>query len=246
MRTTHRSDQEPTELSELRQRGGDNFGVLDQPLDREFGGVCAYCEREPLWRAPEDGLGAQDTDLTDEEGALFTCDHFRPRHLFPHLIYEWNNLIYACQACNGVKGGQWPGNGDEADSYVDPCADPSSGMDPDSVFEYRLDTGEIQVRDQVMGITRSNAKQTIDDLALNRHTSQANAISRNAKARRVDLATYREQRVKRVRETLDMVVLMRRDLMPALVGGFVSPRARFSSICRQFIRDSDQYQRYLI
>ena len=21
-------------------------------------GVCAYCEREPLWRAPEDGLGA--------------------------------------------------------------------------------------------------------------------------------------------------------------------------------------------
>lgn len=246
MRTTHRPDEEPTELTELRRQRGDNFGVLDQPLDRAFGGICAYCEREPLWRAPEDGLGEQDTDLPDAEGALFTCDHFRPRHLFRHLIYEWDNLIYACQACNGVKGGQWPGDGDEADAYIDPCADPSSGTDPDSVFEYRLATGEIKVRDDVIGITRSNAQQTIDDLALNHHTNQEDAILRNAKVRRVDLATYREQRVKRVRETLDIVALMRRDLLPALVDGFVSPRARFSSICRQFIRDSDEYQRYLI
>ena len=246
MRTVQRLDHEPAELTSLRQEGGSNFGVLDQPLDRAFLGVCAYCERQPLWRAPEDGLGVLDTDLTDEEGALFTCDHLRPRHLFPDLIYDWDNLIYACQACNGVKGGQWPDDNDEADSYIDPCSEPSSGVDPDSVFEYRLDTGEIKVRDEAMGVTAANAQRTIDDLALNHFRDSSEAIERNATVRRVDLATYRQQRARRVKETLDVVAPMRRDLLPALVDGFVSPRARFSSICRQLVRDSDAYSRYLI
>lgn len=245
MHTVERSGDEPPELTRLRQAGNEDFGSLDRALDRVFSGVCAYCEREPLWRAPGDGLGAQDSDLTDEESVLFTCDHFRPRHLFPELIYAWNNLVYACQACNGVKGGQWPGDADGADSYVDPCAEPSSGVDPNSVFEYRLDTGEIEVRAGVTGITQANAQQTIDDLALNRFTSQSEAILRTTEVRRVHLPTYRQQRAKRVAETLANVVEITPHLLPVVVSSVASPRARFSSICRQQVEKAG-YGRYLI
>jgi len=190
-------------------------------------------------------LGAQDSDLTDEEGVLFTCDHFRPRRLFPDLIYDWNNLVYACQACNGVKGGQWPGDADEADSYIDPCAEPSSGVDPNSVFEYCLDTGEIEVRAGVTGVVRANAQQTMDDLALNCFTTQREAILRDAKVRRVHLPTYRQQRARRVAETLENVAAITPHLLPVVVSSVVSPRARFSSICRQQVEQAG-YGRYLI
>ena len=245
MRNVSRPDAEPVELTELRQQGGEDFGRLGWPLDRTFGGVCAYCEREPLWRTTEDGLGIQDTDLPDEPNLLFTCDHFRPRHLFPGLIYDWNNLVYACPACNGVKGGQWPGDADEADSYIDPCSDPSSAVAPDSVFDYDLDTGEIKIRDGLTGVAGANAQKTIDDLALNHFTDQADAILRNTRIRRVDLATYRQQRARRVKEMLEIVAPMRRDLIPALIAGFVSPSARFSSICRKRVEKSG-YGHYLI
>ena len=245
MHTVERPGNEPSELTRLRQERSQDFGSLSHPLDRVFGGVCAYCEREPLWRAPEDGLGAQDSDLTDEEGVLFSCDHFRPRHLFPDLIYDWNNLVYACQACNGVKGGQWPGDTDAADSYLDPCAEPLSGVDPNSVFEYSLDTGEIEVRAGVTGVTRANAQQTIDDLALNRFTTQSEAVLRDTKVRRVHLPTYRQQRAKRVAETLENVAAITPHLLPVVVSSVISPRARFSSICRQQVEQAG-YGHYLI
>ena len=245
MHTVERPEDEPPELTRLRQAQAEDFGSLNQSLDRVFSGVCAYCEREPLWRAPEDGLGAQDTDLTDEQGVLFTCDHFRPRHLFPDLVYDWNNLIYACQGCNGVKGGQWPGEADEADGYIDPCAEASSGVDPNSVFEYRLDTGEIKVRADVTGVAKANARQTIDDLALNRFTTPSEAIMRNAKVRRVHLPTYRQQRAKRVGDTLSNVAAITPHLLSVVVSALVSPTARFSSICRQQVAQAG-YERYLV
>ena len=245
MHTVERSRNEPPELATLRQCRSEDFGPLARSLDRDFGGICAYCERAPLWKAPEDGLGAEDTDLTDEEGVLFTCDHFRPRHLFPDLVYDWNNLVYACQACNAVKGGQWPDDAHEANSYIDPSADPSSTVSPHSVFDYNMETGEIKVRADVGGTAKANAQKTIDDLALNHFTDQADAIMRNVKVRRVDLATYRQQRARRVQETLEIVAAIRRDLVPALVAGFVSPSARFSSICRQRVEETG-YGGYLI
>ena len=245
MHTVQRPKDEPSELVRLRQNGTEDFGSLNHSLDRVFSGVCAYCEREPLWRAPEDGLGVQDTDLTDEEGVLFTCDHFRPRHLFPGMIHDWNNLVYACQACNSVKGGQWPGDDDEAESYIDPCAELSSGVDPDSVFEYRLDTGEITVRVSVTDAAKANALKTIDDLALNRFTTPSEAILRDVKVRRVHLPTYRQQRATRVRDTLNNMAEIAPHLLPVVVSALVSPTARFSSICRQQVVEAG-YERYLV
>ena len=263
MRTVERPNTEPPQLTHLRQQGGENFGVLDSILDQVFGGVCVYCERQLLWRAPGDGLGTQDTDLPDDPGLLFTCDHFRPRRLLcsrepqvgqcmddppPHTpvcsIYDWNNLVYACQACNGVKGGQWPDDGDEADSYINPCAEPGSGDAPRSVFEYDLDNGEIKVRTGVTEVAKANAEQTIKDLSLNYNRNQESAIARNAGMRRVDLAILRHQWATVLEQSLDRLASIMPDLLPALVAGVVSPNARFSSICRQLIEQSE-YRRYL-
>lgn len=263
MHTVERPESEPQQLYDLRQQGGENFGILNPVLDQLFGGVCAYCERQPLWRAQGDGLGAQDTDLPDEPGVLFTCDHFQPRRLLcsqelsigqcqenapPHSpscpIYDWHNLVYACQACNAVKGGQWPSEGDEANSYIDPCAERGSGNAPDSVFEYDLDNGEIKVRPGVTGIARANAEQTISDLALNYHRDYEQSLALAAETRKVDLAALRHQWVIALKQSLDRLALLMPDLLPALVAGVVSPSARFSSICRQVVEQSE-YRRYL-
>lgn len=264
MHTVKRIEQEPPMLSDLRERGGENFGVLDSILDLVFGGVCVYCARLPLWRAQGDGLGAQDTDLPDETGLLFTCDHFRPRRLLcgvesdigscrdevpPHApdcsIYDWDNLVYACQPCNAVKGGLWPTRNDEADSYIDPCCAPENGDSPETVFEYDLDNGEIKVRHEVFGVTKANAEQTIADLALNYHRDHQESVALNAGIRRVDLAVLRHQWITALNQALDRLAPIMPNLLPALVAGMVSPNARFSSICRQTVEQSE-YRRYLV
>ena len=244
MRTIARFAPKPTELVQLESDGGDDFGVLTPALDREFHGVCAYCERQPLWRAKGDALGARDTDLTVAQGVLFTCDHFRPRHLFRDRIYDWHNLVYACQPCNRVKGGQWPTDVYQADAYVDPCAATGQGDDPSSVFEYDLISGEIKIRASVSGNVKANAKKTIDDLALNKHRTQREAIKRNAGLRRVDLAQLRQRHVRDLKQLLVSAASITPDLLPAIVATAVSPSSRFSSISRQLVEETE-YRRYL-
>lgn len=264
MRTIERPTPEPAELGELKQGGGEDFGSLASALDRAFRGVCAYCERQPLWRAEGDGLGALDTDLPATRGVLFTCDHFRPRHLIcnaspnvgqcqdnppPHSpdcpIYHWDNLVYACQPCNSVKGGQWPKGTGPAASYIDPCAREGRSDDPTSVFDYDLDSGEIKVRTHVAGTIRANAQQTICDLALNKDRNEQEAAKRNAGIRRVRLAELRQRHVQDVRRLLASSASIVPHLLPVVVASVVSPTARFSSISRQLVEET-AYRRYLI
>ena len=264
MHSVSRPASKPAQLVALREAGGEDFGSLDRPLDGAFHGVCGYCERQPLWRSQGVGLGALDTDLTDRHGALFTCDHFRPQRLLcnqgaeagqctddppPHRpecrIYDWENLVYACQPCNSVKGGQWPAEIDEADSYIDPCAPPGSGVDPRTVFEYHLDSGELRVRDDVTGVTRANAKRTIDDLALNEERGHYDAMARNAGIRRVRLAYLRQRHVRDLQQLLARAAALTPHLLPAIVSSVVSPAERFSSISRQQVEQAG-YGRYLI
>lgn len=264
MHTVRRPPSEPVELAELRQSGGENFGSLNRALDHIFGGVCVYCERLPPWRADQDGLGIEDTDLPDVPGQLFTCDHLKPRRLLcndsdadvdkcqpptpPHTqdctIYNWDNLVYGCQACNGVKGGQWARDGDNAVSYIDPCVDPGSECSPDSVFAYELDTGRIVVRAEVTGNDRTNALQTIEDLALNFPREPIETRQYHAGARRVSLADLRRQWVRRLVSALEQFSNEGPDILRFLVAEFTHTSNRFSSICRQFIQES-QYSRYL-
>ena len=50
-------------------------------LTEEFDNLCAYCE---------------ETDRGE-------VDHFRPKKLYPALVYAWSNWLFACRACNQAK-----------------------------------------------------------------------------------------------------------------------------------------------
>lgn len=243
MHSVTRATVEPPELVNLREMGGEDFGSLDAPLDRIFNGVCGYCERKPLWRSGQDEVGAQDTDLPDREGLLFTCDHFRPRRLFAGLIYDWHNLVYACQPCNSVKGGQWPSDADEADSYINPCEDFGSPASPDNVFSYDLDSGRITVGTGIAGVVRANAVQTIRDLALNDPRGRVETAEYSAEIRRISLADGRRQWVRRLAMVL-AAFGTDPDALRFIIGEFTDRSARFSSICAQFVRESE-YRIYL-
>ena len=244
MHSVSRPDAEPAELAFLRETDGEEFGSLGGALDQAFNGVCGYCERKPLWRSRIDGAGVDDTDLPDREGLLFTCDHFRPRRLYPELIYDWNNLVYACQSCNSVKGGMWPSNEDDADSYIDPCVDPNSPSAPELVFKYDLDGGRLVVNEGAPREVRSHAAQTIRDLALNDPRGRIETPEYSAGVRRICLADLRRRWVQNMRRTLDTIREVAPSELGAVIRGFVSPDARFSSIARQFVAES-AYRRYL-
>ena len=267
MHTVERPKIEPEELTQLRRQGGENFGVLNAALDEVFSSVCAYCERQPLWRATEDGLGIQDSDLPDVAGVLFTCDHFLPRRLLcnqdpavglctdgppPHTsncqIYDWNNLVYACPPCNAAKGGQWPEqspvNSHGADSYINPCAGFADSDGPHAVFTYDTENGRMRVRDEVSGTTRANAFRTIADLALNGPREAIETTRYRAAERRANLAYLRRLRVEALQTLLDLSFAQAPFLIPVIIRGFIAPGARFSSICEQFVEES-RYSHHL-
>ena len=146
---------EPSGLSTIRtsntQRWVDYYqnGIGRKPNDRKwidfredlkqvFSGLCGYCEQ--------------------------TCngetDHFRPTSLFPQLIYEWTNWIWACHDCNHAKSDKWPSVG-----YIDPCENPPP-EGPEKYFEFDLQTGEILPKQGITPNESAKAWQMIDDLKL--------------------------------------------------------------------------------
>ena len=140
-------------------------------LARDFGPICAYCERA-CSRPTAAGSSP------NEE----TIDHFRPRNRFPALTFDWNNLVYACYRCNQRKGGQWPGYDDDVVNqflaagypgrymppaeYVSPNAE--AGWRPaQDFFTYNFDTGEMLPSSQLDSAEWSKALRTIRDIDLN-------------------------------------------------------------------------------
>ena len=104
-----------------------------------FFGNCGYCEE-------------------DDKGEV---DHFRPKSRFPERVYEWENWVFVCHACNHVKGGKWPAGG-----YVDPCAK-SRNARPEAYFRFDTTTGEILPTPTLSAARQRRAKQMIVDLRLN-------------------------------------------------------------------------------
>ncbi len=254
MHTINRPADVPAELVNLANSGGEDFGPLARPLDEVFAGVCAYCER------------TTDDDDADLKTGLFTCDHFKPRHLVCHHdpaigqcagvsplhsancpIYDWDNLVYACRSCADAKGGQWPRPGDSADGYINPAGARDAADAPEEVFVYDISGGRILVHDNISGVVRNNAQRTIDDLALNepRRSPRHPGTRYAAKERWIDLAELRGQWVKRLREALDAIASGEPDALGYVIGEHIHPSCRFSSICRQFIQESG-YGRYLV
>lgn len=79
-------------------------------LRRDFDFRCAYCLRHEFF------FGG---------GEAGEIDHFCPRHLFPDLLNNYDNLYWSCRKCNSVKGGTWPSANqtERGLRFFDPCMD---------------------------------------------------------------------------------------------------------------------------
>lgn len=75
-----------------------NYRKHKSALRKEFSYSCSYCNI----REPE--LGGSES---------FWIDHYRPKSKFPHLINDYNNLLYSCRICNRTKGNYWPNFAEE-------------------------------------------------------------------------------------------------------------------------------------
>lgn len=73
-------------------------------LQRMFHGKCAYCESN---------IG----HVSDAH-----IEHYRPKAKFPHLTFDWDNLLLACSKCNGAgyKGDNFP-EANDGGPLVNPC-----------------------------------------------------------------------------------------------------------------------------
>ena len=120
------------------------WGRFRDGLRSYFHGICGYCEEE----------------VDQSRGSV---DHFRPKSMFPELVYEWSNWVFTCRECNNFKGDKWPPNG-----YVDPCACSLSER-PENFFYFDLCTGEILPKPGLSPEERSKAWQTINDIGLNKY-----------------------------------------------------------------------------
>lgn len=251
MRARSRPQQEPPELIQLRRQRSYDFGPMGCPLDKMFQGVCALCERT-----------AKDNDVVKRKNGFFYCDHFRPRHRFPDLIYDWSNLIYLCGECADVKGGQWPRLDDPANQwltqlnfvavteYVDPIESPND------FFTFDVESGEIEPRNAALAPI---ALRMIGDLALNDPEELAKIPDWQMRLRqqrpdheltlrKSDLALQRRQTVNDLDTTLEKFSdedPVNHDLLEYIVRQYTHPSARFSSICTQFIENSEKFRRYL-
>ena len=108
-------------------------------LSQVFNSLCGYCEEF-------------------DKGEV---DHFRPKKLFPELVYQWANWVFACHTCNQLKSEKWPSQG-----YIDPC-DEFLLPPIETCFEFDLVTGRIQAKPDLPVLENSKAQALIDDLRLN-------------------------------------------------------------------------------
>jgi uncharacterized protein (TIGR02646 family) len=42
-----------------------------------------------------------------EDAPADEVEHFRPKDLYPELVFAWSNYLYACGICNGPKNNRW-------------------------------------------------------------------------------------------------------------------------------------------
>ncbi len=75
------------------------FQEIRRTLRAMCGGIrrCMYCEDSPA----------------DE------IEHFRPKDLYPEVVFVWSNLLYTCGPCNGNKGGRFYVFAESDGRYVD-------------------------------------------------------------------------------------------------------------------------------
>lgn len=82
---------------------------IKNALSQSSHSKCAFCESKP-----------------DESGNI-EVEHLAPKSLYPHLTFDWDNLLPACRKCNDAKRAY--------DTIKEPIIDPSK-IDPETVLTY--------------------------------------------------------------------------------------------------------------
>lgn len=136
---------------------------------------CMYCE---------DSVGHQ-------------IEHGYPKEHFPGRVFDWSNMLYACQPCNGPKSSRFAVTRDEdggeeiLTSMRDVAPPPGRAIlldprqdDPRDFFELDFETGMFLVREGLSEADRRRADYTLEILRLNTRSVLA-------EARRLAFGTYR-------------------------------------------------------
>lgn len=120
-----------------------NHPEVKNALKDMFSGKCAYCESYVLH-----------IDYGDIE-------HFAPKSIYPHLCYDWDNLLLSCGICNGssFKGNKYPTEAQNG-PFVNPTIE-----DPNDFFEYLYDH---EVGIALIKPKNHRGETTENDLGLNR------------------------------------------------------------------------------
>lgn len=116
-------------------------------LREEFGFCCVYC-----------------TIHENENGGPrnFHVEHYRPKALFPHLITQYHNLLYACAICNSYKVDDWPSDDPLTDNvgYLDPCEhDYDKHFCMTASFEIKSSSGAAQYMIERLHLNRCQLKK---------------------------------------------------------------------------------------
>jgi hypothetical protein len=82
-------------------------------LRKDFSFRCVYCQSHETEVGPGAKYGG------------FEIEHFKPQEKFSALATRYDNLLWACRACNGAKWHKWPSAEEIARGYefVDPSRD---------------------------------------------------------------------------------------------------------------------------
>lgn len=117
-------------------------------LEADFNNKCCYCE---------------------DNNIKGTVEHFKPISKFPHLEFDWKNLLWACDNCNNIKGYKI--------EVENPIINPTE-ENPEPLLKFDL-KGNIKDNNnnkakksiEVCGLNRENLndkrKQIIDDFVRN-------------------------------------------------------------------------------
>jgi uncharacterized protein (TIGR02646 family) len=136
-------------------------------------------------------------------------EHFRPKKLFPSLMFTWENLLLACAGCNDQKGSRFPVDVNGAALLIDPTID-----EPWTYLVFDVETGLLIARFDANGVQHPKGTATLEVLPLDREAitqGRRHTLRNLVRAVRAFLATVCEttdQEAKRVAES-ELVVAIK-------------------------------------
>jgi len=137
-------------------------------LQREVDGMPSYTarvraavdewpvkRRRKVFDAVEEALGAIYSGprrcMFCEDNGAYQIEHFRPRALYPGLVFAWANFLYACGQCNGSKSARFAVFSDAGAVIVHQQCDAQPADGPPVLLDPRTDDPmqhlQIEIRD---------------------------------------------------------------------------------------------------